>query len=160
MSTAASKPWPVSEDPLTAPTSRVASGLPTTSAEMPEMKAAWYWREFGEPVVDMFRVMSYREMDMISMDPVDPLGAYTHVEMLRDLTPEAIDTVMKLGMKHPMGPLTLADFIGLDTCVAILEVMHKGLGDPKYRPGPLLRKYVAAGWLGRKSGRGFYSYGS
>src|SRR5665213_1220298 len=73
-------------------------------------------------------------------------------------TPEAIDTVMKLGMNHPMGPLTLADFIGLDTCVAILEVMHKGLGDPKYRPCPLLRKYVAAGWLGRKSGRGFYKY--
>jgi 3-hydroxybutyryl-CoA dehydrogenase len=73
-------------------------------------------------------------------------------------TPEAIDTVMKLGMNHPMGPLTLADFIGLDTCVAILEVMHRGLGDPKYRPCPLLRKYVAAGWLGRKSGRGFYAY--
>ena len=73
-------------------------------------------------------------------------------------TPEAIDTVMQLGMNHPMGPLTLADFIGLDTCVAILEVMHQGLGDPKYRPCPLLRKYVAAGWLGRKSGRGFYTY--
>lgn len=73
---------------------------------------------------------------------------------------EAIDTVMKLGMNHPMGPLTLADFIGLDTCLAILEVMHDGLGDPKYRPCPLLRKYVAAGWLGRKSGRGFYSYAS
>jgi 3-hydroxybutyryl-CoA dehydrogenase len=73
-------------------------------------------------------------------------------------TPEAIDTVMKLGMNHPMGPLTLADFIGLDTCLAILEVMHEGLGDPKYRPCPLLRKYVAAGWLGRKTGRGFYEY--
>ena len=73
-------------------------------------------------------------------------------------TPEAIDTVMKLGMNHPMGPLALADFIGLDTCVAILEVMHQGLGDPKYRPCPLLRKYVAAGWLGKKSGRGFYNY--
>ena len=71
-------------------------------------------------------------------------------------TPEAIDTVMKLGMNHPMGPLALADFIGLDTCLAILEVLHDGLGDPKYRPCPLLRKYVAAGWLGRKSGRGFY----
>ncbi|MDZ7631149.1 MAG: 3-hydroxyacyl-CoA dehydrogenase family protein [Gemmatimonadaceae bacterium] len=67
---------------------------------------------------------------------------------------ESIDTVMKLGMNHPMGPLTLADFIGLDTCVAILDVLHKGIGDPKYRACPLLRKYVDAGWLGRKSGRG------
>ncbi|MFI5256429.1 MAG: 3-hydroxybutyryl-CoA dehydrogenase [Gemmatimonadales bacterium] len=74
-------------------------------------------------------------------------------------TAEAIDTVMKLGMNHPMGPLALADLIGLDTCLAILEVLHDGLGDPKYRPCPLLRKYVAAGWLGRKSGRGFYTYG-
>ena len=73
-------------------------------------------------------------------------------------TPDAIDTVMKLGMNHPMGPLALADFIGLDTCLAILEVLHQGLGDSKYRPAPLLRKYVAAGWLGKKSGRGFYEY--
>ena len=73
-------------------------------------------------------------------------------------TPQAIDTVMKLGMHHPMGPLTLADFIGLDTCLAILEVLHEGIGDPKYRPCPLLRKYVAAGWFGKKSGRGFYQY--
>jgi len=72
--------------------------------------------------------------------------------------PEAIDTIMKLGMNHPMGPLALADFIGLDTCLAILEVLHEGLGDPKYRPCPLLRKHVEAGWLGRKSGRGFYEY--
>jgi 3-hydroxybutyryl-CoA dehydrogenase len=73
-------------------------------------------------------------------------------------TPEAIDTVMKLGMNHPMGPLTLADFIGLDTCLAIMQVLHDGFGDSKYRPCPLLRQYVAAGWLGRKSGRGFYTY--
>ena len=73
-------------------------------------------------------------------------------------TPEAVDTVMKLGMNHPMGPLALADLIGLDTCVAILDVLHQGLGDPKYRACPLLRKYVAAGWLGRKSGRGFFNY--
>ena len=73
-------------------------------------------------------------------------------------TPEAIDMVMKLGMNHPMGPLALADLIGLDTCLAILDVLQDGLGDPKYRACPLLRKYVAAGWLGRKSGRGFYTY--
>ena len=74
--------------------------------------------------------------------------------------PEAIDTVMKLGMAHPMGPLALADFIGLDVCLDILEVMHRGLGDPKYRPCPLLRRMVAAGHLGRKTGRGFFSYSS
>jgi 3-hydroxybutyryl-CoA dehydrogenase len=73
-------------------------------------------------------------------------------------TADSIDTVMKLGMNHPMGPLALADFIGLDVCLAILEVLHTGLGDPKYRPCPLLRRMVAAGHLGRKSGRGFYEY--
>jgi len=73
-------------------------------------------------------------------------------------TSEAVDTVMKLGMNHPMGPLALADFIGLDTCLAILRVLHDGLGDPKYRPCPLLVKMVDAGWLGKKSGRGFYTY--
>ena len=73
-------------------------------------------------------------------------------------TKEAIDTVMKLGMNHPMGPLTLADLIGLDTCLSIMEVLHEGLGDSKYRPCPLLRKMVAAGHLGRKSGQGFYPY--
>lgn len=73
-------------------------------------------------------------------------------------TKEAIDEVMKLGMNHPMGPLTLADFIGLDTCLYIMETLHEGFGDDKYRPCPLLRKYVKAGWLGKKTGRGFYMY--
>jgi 3-hydroxybutyryl-CoA dehydrogenase len=72
--------------------------------------------------------------------------------------PEAIDEVMKLGMNHPMGPLTLADFIGLDVCLAVLNVLHEGFGDPKYRPCPLLKRMVDAGWLGRKTGRGFYRY--
>jgi 3-hydroxybutyryl-CoA dehydrogenase len=73
-------------------------------------------------------------------------------------TPEAVDEVFKLGMNHPMGPLTLADFIGLDVCLDIMRVLHNGLGDPKYRPCPLLVKMVDAGWLGKKSGRGFYKY--
>ena len=73
-------------------------------------------------------------------------------------TPQDIDTVMKLGMNHPMGPLTLADFIGLDTCLLVMEILHKGFGDSKYRPCPLLRQYVKAGWLGKKSGRGFFEY--
>lgn len=73
-------------------------------------------------------------------------------------SPEDVDQVMKLGMNHPMGPLTLADFIGLDTCLYIMETLHDGFGDDKYRPCPLLRKYVKAGWLGKKSGRGFYQY--
>jgi 3-hydroxybutyryl-CoA dehydrogenase len=85
-------------------------------------------------------------------------AAYALMEGVAE--PEAIDTVAKLGFAHPMGPLALADLIGLDTCVAIMEVLHDGLGDPKYAPCPLLRRLVAAGRLGRKSGRGFYSYGS
>ena len=82
------------------------------------------------------------------------------IECLREgvATREAIDGIMKLGMNHPMGPLTLADFIGLDTCLAILRVLHQGFGDPRYRPSPLLVKMVDAGWLGKKSGRGFYEY--
>ena len=83
-------------------------------------------------------------------------AAYTVMEGVA--TPETVDAVMKLGMNHPMGPLELADFIGLDVCVDIMAVLLEGLGDPKYRACPLLKRYVAAGWLGRKSGRGFYSY--
>jgi 3-hydroxybutyryl-CoA dehydrogenase len=84
------------------------------------------------------------------------------IEALREgvATKEAIDGIMKLGMNHPMGPLTLADFIGLDTCLAILRVLHEGFGDPRYRPSPLLVRMVDAGWLGKKSGRGFYEYPS
>ena len=75
-------------------------------------------------------------------------------------TAEAIDEVMKLGMRHPLGPLALADLIGLDSCLYVMEVIHSGLGDSKYRPCPLLRQYVEAGWLGRKTGRGFFDYSS
>src|SRR5438270_929406 len=84
-------------------------------------------------------------------------AAYVLLEGVAE--PEAIDTIAKLGFAHPMGPLALADLIGLDTCVAIMEVLHHGLGDPKYAPCPLLRQYVQAGRLGRKTGRGFYEYG-
>jgi 3-hydroxybutyryl-CoA dehydrogenase len=84
-------------------------------------------------------------------------AAYVLLEGVAE--PEAIDTIARLGFAHPMGPLALADLIGLDTCVAIMEVLHEGLGDPKYAPCPLLRQYVQAGRLGRKSGRGFYAYG-
>src|SRR5260221_700997 len=91
------------------------------------------------------------EETLARVEPVDDLVA-------ADLMMEAIDTIAKLGFAHPMGPLALADLIGLDTCVAIMEVLHDGLGNPKYAPCPLLRQYVQAGRLGRKSGRGFYAY--
>jgi len=117
------------------------------------------------------RVRSLAEkMDKIALDCQDSPGFVSNrvlMPMINEAiftlyegvaTRESIDGIMKLGMNHPMGPLTLADFIGLDVCLAIMNVLYEGLGDPKYRPCPLLRRYVDAGWLGRKSGRGFYEY--
>jgi len=113
-----------------------------------------YARQFGKTAVEVNDYPGFVSNRVLM--PMINEAAYCVMEGVG--TPEAIDTVMKLGMNHPMGPLALADLIGLDTCVNILNVLHTGLGDPKYRPCPLLRKYVAAGWLGRKSERGFYDY--
>jgi 3-hydroxybutyryl-CoA dehydrogenase len=118
---------------------RVATGLCTTLGKTPVEAADYPGFIANRILMPMINEAIYAVMEGVG-------------------TPEAVDTVMKLGMNHPMGPLTLADFIGLDVCLAILNVLHDGLGDPKYRPCPLLRRMVAAGHLGRKSGRGFYTY--
>ena len=103
---------------------------------------------------DAFRALLRTTFEAVDVE-VDE-AAYALLEGVAE--PEAIDTIAKLGFAHPMGPLALADLIGLDTCVAIMDVLHAGLGDEKYAPCPLLRQYVQAGRLGRKSGRGFYTY--
>ena len=124
-----------------------------TSVEAMEVAAA-LCRTLGKTGVDAADYPGFIANRILM--PMINEAAFTLMEGVG--TVDAIDTVMKLGMNHPMGPLTLADFIGLDVCVAILDVLYEGLGDPKYRACPLLRRMVAAGHLGRKSGRGFYSY--
>ena len=130
----------------------VIRGLATSDDTTAKVKA--YTERLGKTAVEVNDSPGFVSNRVLM--PMINEAAYCVMEGVG--TPAAIDEVMTLGMNHPMGPLALADLIGLDTCVAILEVLQRGLGDPKYRSCPLLKKYVAAGWLGRKSGRGFYTY--
>lgn len=130
-------------------------GLQTTDETFGLMKALT--EKLGKTFVPSVKDMPGFIVNRILMPMINE-AIYTLHEGIADV--ESIDQAMKLGTNQPMGPLTLADFIGLDTCLAIMHVLHDGLGDSKYRPCPLLTKYVEAGWLGKKSGRGFYNYGA
>ncbi|WP_026264049.1 3-hydroxybutyryl-CoA dehydrogenase [Paenibacillus terrigena] len=134
------------------PLVEIIRGLATSDATFEQIKAIT--QQLGKTGVEVQDAPGFVSNRILM--PMINEAIYTVYEGVA--APEAVDQVMKLGMHHPMGPLTLADFIGLDTCLSIMETLHQGFSDSKYRPCPLLRKYVSAGWLGRKTGRGFFVY--